>query len=66
MALTARGPRLHIRVVTTRKFTHVCAVVTGRYCRCQVVGKEIRVLVIKKIYIWSPLSALLHLQNSLY
>jgi len=31
-ALTVREPRSHIRVVTTRKFTHVCAVVTGRYC----------------------------------
>jgi len=32
-ALTAREPRLHMRMVTTRKFKHVCAVVTGRYCR---------------------------------
>jgi len=33
-ALTSRGPRLQTRVATARKFTHVCAVVTGRYCIC--------------------------------
>jgi len=33
-ALTSRGPLLQIRVATTQKFTHVCAVVTGRHCNC--------------------------------